>query len=89
MKRKGKYDFPESCYYCLASLVGVDESLHRSVRAACHAPQINTSPKQRVEGSHPARGVWSLSFMNSNGPTTQLRGYLSHCCLHINTEGRD
>lgn len=89
MKRKGKYEFPESCYYCLASLVGVDESQHCSVRAACHALQINTSPRQCVEGNHPARGVWSLSFMNSNGPTTQLKGYLSLCCLHTNTEGRD
>lgn len=89
MKRKGKHGFPESCYYCLASLVGVDESQHCSVGVACHALQINTSPKKRVEGSHPARGVWSLSFMNSNGPTRQLKGYLSLCCLHINTEGRD
>lgn len=89
MQKEGGYDLSESCYYRLASLVGVDESQHRSVRVTCHALQINTDPKRCVEGSHPARGVWNLSFMNSNGPATQLNGYLSLCCLHINTEGRD
>ena len=88
-QREGRDDLSESCYYCLASLVGVDESQHCSVRVTCHALQINIDPKQCVEGSHPARSVWNLSFINSNEPATQLNRYLSLCCLHINTEGRD
>lgn len=89
MQRERGYELSESCYYLLASLAGADEPWHCSVRVTCHALLTDADPKQCVEGSHPARGVWNLSVMNSNGPATQLNGYLSLCCLHINAEGRD
>lgn len=89
MQRKPWYDLSESCYYLLPSLVGADASQHHGARVTCHALQTNAEPKQCVEGSHPARGVWNLSFMNSNGPAAQLSRYLSLCCLQINAEGRD